>query len=80
MVYEKKRMLKFEELAEKRVNEVVKRMQLLGNLSNTSNYEYTQQHVNQIFKAIKAEVKVLQHRFENKGKEVQEGFKFNIQE
>ncbi|MDZ8118206.1 hypothetical protein [Pontiella agarivorans] len=73
-----KRMEKFEELAEKRVNEVIKRIQLIGNLSSTSNYEYTDAHVKQILGAIKREVRDLESRFNSRGKADQAGFKFKV--
>ena len=36
---------KFRELAEKRVNNAIKNIQLIGNLSNTSAYSYTEEEV-----------------------------------
>ena len=36
---------KFKALAEKRVNNAIKQLQLIGNLSNTSSYEYTDEQV-----------------------------------
>ena len=72
------RMKKFEELAERRVNEAVKKIQLIGNLSNTANYEYTDRHVRQILSAMRGEVKNLELRFGSKGKSEKEGFKFKV--
>lgn len=59
----KKRRLKFEELAEKRVNDLVKKMKLLGNLSNRSNYDYTDEHVKQIISVVREEFKELERKF-----------------
>ncbi len=72
------RMEKFEVLAERRVNEATKKIQLIGNLSNTANYEYTEKHVRQILTAIRGEVKNLELRFGSKGKSEKEGFKFKV--
>ena len=36
---------RFIELANKRVNKALKQISLIGNLSNTNNYEYTQDEV-----------------------------------
>ena len=73
-----KRMEKFEELAARRVNEAIKKINLVGNLSATSNYEYTDQHVKQIISAIKREIRDLEARFTSRGKADQAGFKFKV--
>lgn len=43
---------KFEVLAEKRMTEIIKKIRLLGNLSNKSNYNYTDKHVKEIMKTL----------------------------
>ena len=73
-----KRMEKFEGLAERRVNEAIRKIKLVGNLSSTSNYEYTDQHVKQIISAIKREVRDLEARFNSRGKVDHDGFKFKV--
>ena len=40
---------KFVRLAEARTNKIIDTLQLLGNCSNTSVYEYTQDEVEEIF-------------------------------
>ena len=42
----------FKRLAESRTNKVIDLLQLIGNLSNTSNYEYSIEDVNKMFEAI----------------------------
>ena len=59
---------KFIELAEKRTNNAIKNIQLIGNLSNTNNYEYTEEDVNKIFKTLKEELATAEARFKIKGK------------
>lgn len=54
---------KFEELAEKRVTETIKKIKLIGNLANRRNYEYTDDHVRQIIEALENEIKNLKNRF-----------------
>lgn len=54
---------KFVRLAEARTNRIIDTLQLLGNCSNTSAYEYTQQDVEQIFSAIEAEVREAKKKF-----------------
>lgn len=62
MMNEKAR--KFRELAEKRVNNAIKQIQLIGNLSNKYNYEYTEEEVKKIINALKAEIRNLEIKFE----------------
>ena len=54
---------KFKELAEKRVNNAIKNIQLIGNLSNSNNYEYNNEVVTKIFKTLKEELQVAESRF-----------------
>ncbi len=54
---------KFVRLAEARTNKIIDMLQLLGNCSNSSTYEYTQQDVDKIFAAIEAEVRVAKKKF-----------------
>ena len=54
---------KFKKLAEKRVNKTLKSIQLIGNLSNRGNYEYSQEEVSAIFKAIRQELQIAESRF-----------------
>ena len=58
---------KFIELAEKRVNKTLKAIHLVGNLSNKSNYQYSDEDAQKIIRAIENEVKILKSRFESKG-------------
>ena len=55
---------KFVQLAEARVNKTLKDMQLIGNLSNRSNYDYTDEDVERIFKALNQEIAACKKRFE----------------
>ena len=59
---------KFKELAEKRVNNALKNIQLIGNLSNTNNYEYSSDDVSKIFKTLKEEIQTAEARFKIRGK------------
>lgn len=54
---------KFVRLAEARTNKIIDMLQLLGNCSNTSTYEYTKDDVDQIFSAIEAEVREAKKKF-----------------
>ena len=55
---------KFVQLAESRVNKALKDVQLIGNLSNRSNYDYTDEDVERIFKALNQEIAACKKRFE----------------
>ena len=43
---------RFKRLAEYRTNEIIKKIQILGNCSNRSSYDYGEDEVNKIFNAI----------------------------
>lgn len=66
---------KFIELAEKRVSRAIKDIRLIGNLSNRSNYTYTQEDVRKIVKALKDEIDALKARFEATGSDSKPVFK-----
>lgn len=59
---------RFVRLAEARTNKIIDMLKLLGNCSNSSAYDYTQQDVDKIFSAIEAEVKEAKKKF-NKSEE-----------
>ena len=54
---------KFVRLAEARTNKIIDMLQLLGNCSNSSAYDYTQQDVDKIFSAIESEVREAKKKF-----------------
>ena len=54
---------RFVRLAENRTNKIIDMVQLLGNCSNTSVYEYTQQDVEKIFSAIDSAVREAKRKF-----------------
>lgn len=59
---------KFVRLAEKRVNSVIKELELIGNLSNTSNYDYTKEDADKIIKTLKKNITNLELKFTSKKK------------
>lgn len=58
---------KFIRLANKRVNNALKSIELIGNLSNRSNYDYTEEDAEKIFLALNRELKACKERFLNAG-------------
>ena len=53
----------FIRLAESRTNKVIDGIRLLGNLSNSSYYEYTPDQIEAIFNAIEEELALQKERF-----------------
>jgi hypothetical protein len=58
---------KFVNIAEKRVNRLIKDVRLVGNLSNRSNYQFTGDDVRKIFTAVEAEIRNARKRFDSVG-------------
>jgi hypothetical protein len=58
---------KFVRLATNRVNTAIRKIRLIGNLSNRSNYSYTDKDVAKIFKALRAQLDECQAKFSSNG-------------
>lgn len=54
---------RFKRLAEYRTNEVLKRIRVLGNCSNRSAYEFTEEEINKIFSVIDKAAKETRAKF-----------------
>ena len=54
---------KFVSLCEKRMNSAISNINLIGNLSNRSNYSYTEDDARKIFKALRASIHENEKRF-----------------
>lgn len=67
---------KFKELAEKRVTETLKKLQLIGNLANKNNYDYTDEQAKQIIETLESEIKSLKNKFAEENKQRSTEFKF----
>ena len=59
---------KFVRLAERRVNAVIRELELIGNLSNKSNYDYDKEDVEKIIRTLKKSVSDLESKFTSKTK------------
>jgi mitochondrial fission protein ELM1 len=55
---------RFVELGEARVRKAAQMLRLIGNLSNTSNYEYSQEDAQKILSALDNEMKLLKAKFQ----------------
>lgn len=53
----------FVRLAEARTNKILKSLDLLGNLSNKSNYSYSDEDIRKIFKAIDQKASLVSSKF-----------------
>ena len=67
---------RFERLAERRVAETLHRLRLIGNLSNRHNYDYTDNHVQQILDALDVAMRQLKQRFRQEEGPGGESFSF----
>ena len=56
---------RFQRLAEQRVNGILDRLRVLSQLSNKSNYDYTDAQVDAIFKALQRELNATKAKFRN---------------
>lgn len=56
---------RFIRIAEARTNKIISMVQLLGNCSNKSAYEYSDKEINEIFNAIDKELRIAKNRFSN---------------
>jgi hypothetical protein len=63
MATEEEKREKFKRIAENRTNRIINDLHLLGNCSNRSNYEYTEEDVKKIFGAIEAALKESKQQF-----------------
>lgn len=62
---------RFKRLAKQRGYRIIKELQLLGNLSNTGNYTYSESEIDILFKAITDELKIQRSKFRiNKKREI----------
>ncbi len=54
---------RFKRVASKRTNEILEKIRILGNCSNKSSYEYTEEEVNKIFSEIDKQLKLTKAKF-----------------
>lgn len=56
---------RFQRLAEKRTNDVLERLRILGNCANRGQYEYSAEDIRKIFNTIEREVKLVRLKFKD---------------
>lgn len=62
---------KFKRLAEKRTNAVIEKIRVLANLANRNQYEYSQNEVDEMYRAIERELKKAKSKFSGEDEENQ---------
>lgn len=67
---------RFERMAPPRVDKVINALRLLGNLSNRSNYSYTDEQVKEMFRAIDSALRETESKFKTGTKARSGGFAF----
>lgn len=60
---------RFKRVASKRTNEILEKIRILGNCSNKSSYEYTEDGINKIFSEIDKQLKLTKAKFVSGKKE-----------
>jgi len=68
---EKEKTERFKRLAILRTNEVLDRLRILGNCSDRRSYQYTDEEIEKIFRAIDEQTKIVKSKF----KKPKKGFK-----
>ena len=66
MATEQEKTKRFKRVAENRTNKIIDQIRLLGNCSNKSNYQYTEDDVKKIFCAIETELKATKQKYQEK--------------
>ena len=73
----KSRRDRFEEIATRRVQYILNKLDNLGNCANTNNYEYSEQDVNKMFTAIRNKLRITESKFKD-GLKTKTGNKFEF--
>ena len=60
---EESRHERFKRLAAKRTNDILEKIRILGNCSNKSSYEYTEEEINKIFTEVDKQLKLTKAKF-----------------
>ncbi len=54
---------RFKRIAAKRTNDILDKIRILGNCSNKSAYEYTEEEINKVFSEIDKQLKITKAKF-----------------
>lgn len=68
---------RFKKVAARRVQKIIDSLESLSNCSNRGNYEYSEEDVRKMFKAIREQIGLTETMFDNQlNKKDKKGFKF----
>jgi len=59
---------RFKRLATYRTNALLEKLRILGNLSNRANYDYSEEEIKKIFRALEEQLKITRLKFAFKNK------------
>lgn len=54
---------RFKRIAAKRTNDIIEKIRIIGNCSNKSSYDYTEEEVNKVFFEIDKQLKLTKAKF-----------------
>lgn len=66
MATEETKKERFVRIATKRVNRAINEIRLIGNLSNRSHYDFSEEDVKRIHKALEEELRAMRSRFDSR--------------
>ena len=72
-----KRRERFIRVGERRINNALKAINLIGNLANKANYEYSQAEIKKIERALKEELIATMIKFDHKNPKSKNGFRLS---
>lgn len=67
---------RFKRVASRRVDSIVKDIRSLSKCSNLNNYEYSDEEINKMLKAIKDELKIMETLYKKNLRNNEKGFNF----
>ena len=67
---------KFTRLARKRMSVALDKIRIVGNLSSTANYEYSEEQVAKMMAALRDEIAIIEHSFKPRDEKRNRGFDF----
>jgi len=77
MAKQRDKRAKFIELANNRVTRAIRDIRLIGNLSNRSAYEYSEEDIRRITKALQKEIDAVRARFSSGGGNAEAEFRLD---
>lgn len=70
---------RFSRLAERRMNDLIEKFRLVGNLADRRNYDYTDDQAKQIIRAVEGQARELKQRFQADDTPREKSFRFTAE-